>query len=165
MKRFLIKRALAERVVFLALAAVLAAGAQAVTNRSSYPVTEPYRFPVQPGTPEWTELDETGLARNACRMPAGLAEQMTSQALLETALDYPYVIDLLAYSDPVQGFWSNVRYNDALAELVKRRDAAAVVEAASEKLLVPEGEPDAKTTNRQKILAVFSQGLEHPPEM
>ena len=165
MKRFMMKRALAERVAFLALSAVLAAGAQAVTNRSAYPVTEPYRFPVRPGTPEWVELDEAGLARNACRMPAGLAEQMTSQALLETALEDPYVIDLLAYSDPVQGFWSIVGYNDALAELVTRRDAAAVVEAASEKLPVPEGETDPETAIRQEILAAFSQGLEHPPEM
>lgn len=159
------KKDFAQRIAFLVLSAALAAGAQAITDQAAYPVTEPYRFPVQPGTPEWVELDEAGLARNACRMPAGLAEQMTSQALLETALEDPYVIDLLAYSDPVQGFWSNVGYNDALAELVTRRDAAGVVEKEFEKL-PPLGEiTDADTVTRWYILSAFSKGMESPPEV
>lgn len=159
------KKDFAQRIAFLVLSAALAAGAQTVTNRSAYPVTEPYRFPVQPGTPEWVELDEAGLARNACRMPAGLAEQMTSQALLETALDDPYVIDLLAYSDPVQGFWSNVGYNDALAELVTRRDAAGVVEKEFEKLPPLDEITDADTVTRWYILSAFSKGMESLPEV
>ena len=158
------RKSLAERIAFLVLSAALAAGAWAVTDRAAYPVTEPYRFPVRPGTTEWEALSETGLARNACRMPAGLAEEMTSQALLETALDYPYVIDLLAYGDPVQGFWSNARYNDALAELVVRRDAAAVVESELEKLPPLEEITGSETMIRWYLLSAFSQGLEHPPE-
>ena len=158
------RRKFAERAVFLALSAALAAGAWAVTERSAYPVTEPYQFPVQPGTPEWAELAEAGLARNACRMPVGLAEQMTSEALLETALDYPYVIDMLAYSDAAAGFWSNANYNDALAELVTRPDAAAVVEDALMKLPSPQETADTDTLIRWTYLAAFSQGLANPPE-
>lgn len=159
------KKDFAQRIAFLVLSAALAAGAQAITDQAAYPVTESYRFPVQPGTPEWVELDEAGLALNACRMPAGLAEQMTSQALLETALEDPYVIDLLAYSDPVQGFWSNVGYNDALAELVTRRDAAGVVEKEFEKLPPLDEITDADTVTRWYILSAFSKGMESPPEV
>lgn len=80
------KRTLAERVAFLMLSAALAVGAWAVTGRAACSVTAPYQFPVQPGTPEWVELSANA-RRAACRLPAGLAEQMTSEALLETALD------------------------------------------------------------------------------
>ena len=83
------KRTLAERVAFLMLSAALAVGAWAVTGRAACSVTAPYQFPVQPGTPEWVELSANA-RRAACRLPAGLAEQMTSEALLETALDYPF---------------------------------------------------------------------------
>ena len=123
------KRTLAERVAFLMLSAALAVGAWAVTGRAACSVTAPYQFPVQPGTPEWVELSANA-RRAACRLPAGLAEQMTSEALLETALDYPYVSSILAFSDPVQGFWSNAKYNDALAGLVTRPDAEEVVARA-----------------------------------
>ena len=83
------KRSPVERAAFLALSAALIVGAWICIHRAAYPVTEPYQFPVTTDSPEWAELAEAGLARNACRLPAGLAEQMTSEALLETALDYP----------------------------------------------------------------------------
>ena len=158
------RRSFAERAGFLVLSAALAVGAGALTNRDAYPVTEPYCFPVQPGTPEWTELSEAGLARNACRLPAGLAEQMTTGALLETALNDPYAIDLLAYDDPVRGFWINARCQDALAELVTRPDAAAVVEQAYEELPPLEEITDETELLRRHMLSVFSQGLAHLPE-
>ena len=124
------KRSPVERAAFLALSAALIVGAWICIHRAAYPVTEPYQFPVTTDSPEWAELAEAGLARNACRLPAGLAEQMTSEALLETALDYPYVSSILAFSDPVQGFWSNAKYNDALAGRVTRPDAEEVVARA-----------------------------------
>ena len=59
------KRSPVERAAFLVLSAALAAGTWAITIRAAYPVTEPYQFPVTPESPEWTELAEAGLARNA----------------------------------------------------------------------------------------------------
>ena len=157
------KRTLAERVAFLMLSAALAVGAWAVTGRAACSVTAPYQFPVQPGTPEWVELSANA-RRAACRLPAGLAEQMTSEALLETALDYPYVSSILAFSDPVQGFWSNAKYNDALAELVTRPNAAAVVERAFSKLPPLTEITDVEVMIRWTYLSAFSQGLANPPE-
>ncbi len=157
------KRTLAERVAFLMLSAALAVGAWAVTGRAACSVTAPYQFPVQPGTPEWVELSANA-RRAACRLPAGLAEQMTSEALLETALDYPYVSSILAFSDPVQGFWSNAKYNDALAELVTRPNAAAVVERAFSKLPPLTEITDVEVMIRWTYLSAFSQGLANPQE-
>ena len=113
------KRTLAERVAFLMLSAALAVGAWAVTGRAACSVTAPYQFPVQPGTPEWVELSANA-RRAACRLPAGLAEQMTSEALLETALDYPFNASMYVSSD-LEGMFGKraaLAGNGALAELV-----------------------------------------------
>ena len=74
------KRSPVERAAFLVLSAALIAGAWICIDRAAYPVTEPYQFPITTDSPEWAALAEAGLARNACRMPAGLAEQMTAFA-------------------------------------------------------------------------------------
>ena len=125
------KRTLAERVAFLMLSAALAVGAWAVTGRAACSVTAPYQFPVQPGTPEWVELSANA-RRAACRLPAGLAEQMTSEALLETALDYPFNASMYVSSD-LEGMFGKraaLAGNGALAELVTRPDAEEVIARA-----------------------------------
>ena len=117
------KRTLAERVAFLMLSAALAVGAWAVTGRAACSVTAPYQFPVQPGTPEWVEL-----SANARRQ----AEQMTSEALLETALDYPFNASMYVSSD-LEGMFGKraaLAGNGALAELVTRPDAEEVIARA-----------------------------------
>ena len=160
------KRSPVERAAFLALSAALIVGAWICIHRAAYPVTEPYQFPVTTDSPEWAELAEAGLARNACRLPAGLAEQMTSEALLETALEDIAALtgDAQAFSDPVQGFWSNAKYNDALAELVTRPNAAAVVERAFSKLPPLTEITDVEVMIRWTYLSAFSQGLANPQE-
>lgn len=126
------KRSPVERAAFLVLSAALIAGAWICIDRAAYPVTEPYQFPITTDSPEWAALAEAGLARNACRMPAGLAEQMTSEALLETALDYPFNASMYASSD-LEGMFGKraaLAGNGALAELVTRPDAEEVIARA-----------------------------------
>lgn len=87
-----------ERRVFQRLAFLLlsCAAVTAIALRSQrYPIDIPYAFLVRPGTPEWEELDAAGLARQAVKLPDRLAEQMTSEALFETALSRsctPYLL-------------------------------------------------------------------------
>ena len=71
---------------------------------------------------------------------------------------------ILAFSDPVQGFWSNAKYNDALAELVTRPNAAAVVERAFSKLPPLTEITDVEVMIRWTYLSAFSQGLANPQE-
>ena len=159
------RRTLAERVAFLMLSAALAVGAWAVTGRAACSVTAPYQFPVQPGTPEWVELSANA-RRAACRLPAGLAEQMTSEALLETALDYPFNASMYVSSD-LEGMFGKraaLAGNDALAELVTRPNAAAVVERAFSKLPPLTEITDVEVMIRWTYLSAFSQGLANPQE-
>ena len=112
------------------------------------------------------ELAEAGLARNACRLPAGLAEQMTSEALLETALDYPFNASMYVSSD-LEGMFGKraaLAGNDALAELVTRPNAAAVVERAFSKLPPLTEITDVEVMIRWTYLSAFSQGLANPQE-
>lgn len=160
------KRSPVERAAFLALSAALIVGAWICIHRAAYPVTEPYQFPVTTDSPEWAELAEAGLARNACRLPAGLAEQMTSEALLETALDYPFNASMYVSSD-LEGMFGKraaLAGNDALAELVTRPNAAAVVERAFSKLPPLTEITDVEVMIRWTYLSAFSQGLANPQE-
>lgn len=78
-----------ERRAFQCLAFLLlscAAVAVIALQPRRYPIDTLYAFPVRPDTPEWEELDAAGLARQAVKLPEGLAFRMTSKALLETAL-------------------------------------------------------------------------------
>ena len=154
------KRSPVERAAFLALSAALIVGAWICIHRAAYPVTEPYQFPVTTDSPEWAELAEAGLARNACRLPAGLAEQMTSEALLETALDYPFNASMYVSSD-LEGMFGK---RAALAELVTRPNAAAVVERAFSKLPPLTEITDVEVMIRWTYLSAFSQGLANPQE-
>ncbi len=110
------KRSPVERAAFLVLSAALIAGAWICIDRAAYPVTEPYQFPITTDSPEW----------------AALAERMTSEALLETALDYPFNASMYASSD-LEGMFGKraaLAGNGALAELVTRPDAEEVIARA-----------------------------------
>ena len=125
------KRSPVERAAFLALSAALIVGAWICIHRAACSVTAPYQFPVQPSMPEWVGLSANA-RRAACRLPAGLAEQMTSEALLETALDYPFNASMYVSSD-LEGMFGKraaLAGNDALAGLVTRPDAEEVVARA-----------------------------------
>ena len=64
----------------------------------------------------------------ACRRRAGLAEQMTAEALLETALDYPFNASMYVSSD-LEGMFGKraaLAGDGALAELVTRPDGEEV---------------------------------------
>lgn len=124
------KRTLAEHVAFLMLSAALAVGAWAVTGRAACSVTAPYQFPVQPARRSGWSCPPTPVVP-PCRLPRGWPEQMTSEALLETALDYPFTLQVC-----VQRPGGDVRKAGGpggqrrLAELVTRPDAEEVIARA-----------------------------------
>ena len=104
---------------------------QALTERLYDPEDPDHQDWFADCTPEWVELSANA-RRAACRLPAGLAEQMTSEALLETALDYPFNASMYVSSD-LEGMFGKraaLAGNDALAELVTRPDAEEVIARA-----------------------------------
>ena len=60
-------------------------------------IDRPYEYPVLPGTEEWASRDVAELYQEV-KVPDGLAERMTTPALLETVLTYPFIVSIYASS-------------------------------------------------------------------
>ena len=63
---------------------------------------EPHVYEIVPGTSEWNELTpDERLA--SCNVTVDEVSNMTTEALAETVLDYPYLIDIYAFNTLEQG--------------------------------------------------------------
>lgn len=93
------------------------------------PIDAPYLFPVQPGTPEWRGLTSDGMMVAACQMPEGLAERMTTEALVETVAAYPLLISTVSFvGDKTVAYEYLKESFNGLNELATRPDAADALE-------------------------------------
>lgn len=88
-----------------------------------YTVTEPYSYPVKPGTAEWEAMSiEERL--EACSVDRSLAESMDTNSLLKTVLEYPFMVDIGFYDGAGKGVDIVRAYFAPLDELLKRPEAA-----------------------------------------
>ena len=62
--------------------------AQLLPAQEPYTVTRPYDFPVKPGTEAWAAAG--GHTVEACQIPNELVKKMSTEALLQTCLAYPF---------------------------------------------------------------------------
>lgn len=86
-------------------------------------VDTPHTYIVLPGSAEWNEM--TPAERLAsCAVTQQEVEGMTTEALLTTVLNYPYLIDMLAYDSLDVGITAVSSYFPGLPELLSRADAA-----------------------------------------
>lgn len=97
-----------------------------------YEVDGAWEYPVQPGTTEWVELESTGKRKEACQVPQEALDAMTTEALLETALNYPFCSDMLCFDRTEDGYRHQLMDNSALAALGAREDRHEVTRARLE---------------------------------
>ena len=86
----------------------------------------PYDYPVRPGTDEWGMLGSSG-KYEACQIPEDTLKKMSTQALVETVLDYPRLIIYRAHNDMQMGFDMLVENFNGLRELYTRPDCGTEV--------------------------------------
>lgn len=58
----------------------------------------PYVFPVVPGSSEWEKFISKQDMVDACQVPEDKLKNMTTEALLETVLNYPLITDYIAFN-------------------------------------------------------------------
>ena len=87
-------------------------------------------YPIQPGTEEWAKLDSLDAKIAACKVDPELMNSMTTEALLETVLDYPPLINLYAYNDMQQAVGVVSKNFDGLQIFLDREDAAECIQKA-----------------------------------
>lgn len=86
-----------------------------------------YEYPYIPGTQAWIDLDSYMNRLEACQIPNDILLSMTTPDLLETVLNYPFLVDVMAFNTYQAGF-DNMRYKfNGLNELMSRPDMIETV--------------------------------------
>lgn len=83
-----------------------------------------YEYPIKPGTTEWEELGTFSRRIAACRIPEETLDAMTTDALVDAVLDFPFLMNLMVYNSASEGFDCLLSQCDALKELLTREDGA-----------------------------------------
>ena len=86
-------------------------------------IDTPYEFPVVPGTDDWAELDSLEEKLEVSQIPDDLLEKLTTEALVQTVIDYPLAASLFVHDtldDPLRSYYVVVEEFNGLAELDRR---------------------------------------------
>ena len=85
-------------------------------------ITTPYDYPVVPKTQEWKNLNSRDEKAEVCDIPVSILNNMTTEALVETVMNYPLLVDIAAWDTPQEGFNALYESFNGLQELTKRPD-------------------------------------------
>ncbi len=107
----------------LCLASVIAVKTSSQSAADS--ITEPYEYPVAPGTQEWAEMDSLAEKAAACAVDEDTLAAMSTPALVETVLSYPLLANIYAYNTVEEGVASVSQYFGGIQALQDREDAQA----------------------------------------
>lgn len=92
-----------------------------------YTIDEAYEYPVLPGTDEWKELRTQVDKIAVCQIPEEILTNMTTEALLETVLNYPLKSNMYMYDNLSIGYDKLKNQFNGLKELESREDAIEVL--------------------------------------
>lgn len=111
-----------KAALFLLSIICLFALAMGVTDNPEpqYTIDTPYEYPILPGTQEWIDLDDTLARRRACQIPEEVLHNMTTAALFQSVLDYPFLCDMYAFNTIQLGYETVKRRFNGLQELESR---------------------------------------------
>lgn len=87
-----------------------------------YTIVTPYEYPVTPDMDEWKAFQSHVEMIDACQIPEEILENMSTEALAETVLNYPLLTDMLAWSDRSLGVQHVASYFNGLEELLSRNN-------------------------------------------
>ncbi|ADL53736.1 hypothetical protein [Clostridium cellulovorans] len=112
----------ASALVFVTIAgvSVSATGANEVTINTAIG----YNYPIKPGTVEWYKLGNKPAREKSCQIPEEVLKSLTTDELIETVLNYPFLMDIYAYDSYQKGFNAVSKKFNGLKELLKREDVA-----------------------------------------
>jgi hypothetical protein len=90
-------------------------------------IKDVYEFPVKPGTAEWGHFETIEKRIAVLQMPDAILSKISTEGLLETCLEFPYLLDIL-YGDHAQhGFERLMAEFNGFRELFKRSDLTNVL--------------------------------------
>lgn len=92
-------------------------------------ITTPFNYTIRPGTDEWRALDNVEERREACKVDLQVLDKMTTEALVETVIKYPLLVDMYAYNSIEEGLLHVGQYFQGVDVLSTRSDAIEELQA------------------------------------
>ena len=115
--------------ILMILLSTAAFATEAIPETGKHTLSEPYEYRIVPGMEEWAEYDTLERKINACHVPDQLLESMTTEALVDTVLNYPLLINMFAFNTLDAGVRSVASYFGGIDELFSREGAAEELRA------------------------------------
>jgi hypothetical protein len=82
-----------------------------------------YEYKITPNDAEWKNFKTHDEMVAACRIPSEIVKKMTTEQLVNAVMDYPLLIDLLAFNSNEEGIQALLGNSDAFKELTTRTDS------------------------------------------
>lgn len=117
-----------SKVVLFGLSICLLSTTTLASNddeKSNGDVNEKYVFPVTTGTKEWEELKTTNEMISLTQIPEKLLKSMTTEALVETVIDYPLLSNIFVYNSSDEALNIMKKQFNGVDELFKREDGVS----------------------------------------
>lgn len=104
------------------------------------PVETPYQYPITPADEAWVDFKTSQEMYDACQIPDNVLTRMTTEALLETVLNYPFLGTYKCYDDCETAAGYLCGQFNGLEELLARDDLTGILLAryAKSKVLTQE---------------------------
>lgn len=115
-----------------------------------------YEYPVTVYSPEWRNMHSVEERREACSIPLETLQLMTTDALIETIINYPFFPDIYAYDSLQHGFYALSCYFDGVEVLKNRNDVLISLEQYYSEHKDIYTDTDIKKYNLESLIYYFS---------
>lgn len=148
-----------ENCTFLLLIACLFVATIGETENADpqYTIDTPYEYPILPDTQEWIDLENVVALREACQIPEKILHNMTTDALFQTVINYPFMVEMYAFDTIQIGYETVRRRFNGLRELENRTDCIDVMMSyLQESYSLDESERTLKDDEIEKLYFMIS---------
>ena len=90
-------------------------------------IKDVYEFPIKPGTEEWSKFETIEERIAALQIPDDVLANISTEGLLETCLEFPYLTDVLFYDNYQLGFEALMAEFNGFRELLNRSNLTYVL--------------------------------------
>ncbi|MGV8139196.1 MAG: hypothetical protein AB2L20_28715 [Mangrovibacterium sp.] len=90
-------------------------------------VRDVYKFPFKQGSKEWTQLESVEKRIAALQIPDSIVTEISTEGLLETCLEFPYLTDIFFCENYQEGFEALIAEFNGFQEFFKRGDLINVL--------------------------------------
>ncbi len=112
-----------------------------------------YVYPIKQGDREWKNLASIDSRIKVLQIPTDVLVNISTEGLLETCLNFPYLTDILFCNDYQKGFEALVKEFNGFEELLKRKDLINVLLKKNKLLFSNIAEVKYKTEKEKGILS------------